>query len=43
MWEVEYTNEFAKWWDTLSDEAHISVSATVELLEHLIRGGRLYY
>lgn len=32
-WEVEYTNEFGKWWDTLSEKEQISVDAVVRLLE----------
>jgi hypothetical protein len=31
--EVEYTDEFEAWWNTLSEEEQISVAATVELLE----------
>ena len=32
-WEVEYTDEFGFWWDTLSEEEQISVDASVRLLE----------
>ena len=32
MWEVEYTDEFGKWWDTLTEGAQNSVSASVDLL-----------
>lgn len=35
MWEVEYTDEFGIWWDTLSEKEQISVAAHVELLEKL--------
>jgi hypothetical protein len=35
MWEVEYTNEFGEWWDKLSESEQISVTAHVELLEHM--------
>ncbi len=32
-WEVEYTDEFGSWWDTLSEEEQISIDAVVRLLE----------
>ncbi len=32
-WEVEYTNEFEGWWNTLTEGAQIDISATVGLLE----------
>ena len=32
-WDVEYTNEFEAWWNTLTEEEQISISASVELLE----------
>lgn len=32
-WEVEYTDEFEKWWLNLTEEEQISVAATVQLLE----------
>src|SRR5215210_8365188 len=31
--EVEYTDEFGEWWDTLTDDEQDSVDAGVELLE----------
>ena len=31
--EIEYTDEFEKWWDDLSEHAQIAVSAYVSLLE----------
>ena len=34
-WEVEYTNSFEEWWDTLSEHAQIDIAAVVELLERL--------
>lgn len=40
-WEVEYTDEFGQWWDTLSEEEHISIDAYVHLLEK--RGPTLGY
>ena len=33
-WEIEYTDSFSKWWDTLTEEEKISVDASVRLLEH---------
>ena len=33
MWEVEYTNEFEDWWDTLSEAEQINVASVVGLLE----------
>jgi hypothetical protein len=33
MWSVEYTNEFEEWWDKLTENEQIDVSATVGLLE----------
>ena len=35
MWEVEYTDEFKEWWDTLTDEQQEDVVASVELLRNL--------
>lgn len=32
-WDVEYTDEFGAWWETLSTEEQERVSAAVELLE----------
>ena len=32
-WEVEYTNEFGNWWETLTEEEQVSVAASVTLLE----------
>lgn len=33
MWEVEYTDEFGQWWDTLNEAEQIDISAYVGLLE----------
>jgi len=33
MWEVEATNEFKEWWDTLAESVQDSISAVVALLE----------
>src|SRR5689334_6173960 len=32
-WEVEYTDEFEQWWDTLSEEEQKEIGAKVALLE----------
>lgn len=32
-WEVEFTDEFAEWWDSLSAEEQESVNASVRLLQ----------
>ncbi|MEY2632902.1 MAG: hypothetical protein RIR00_1556 [Pseudomonadota bacterium] len=34
-WEVEYTDEFGRWWSALSDKEQASVAASVSLLERL--------
>ena len=31
-WDVEYTDEFAEWWDELGAKEQVSVSASVDLL-----------
>lgn len=33
-WEIEYTDEFEQWWETLSIDEQISITASVELLEN---------
>jgi hypothetical protein len=33
MWEVEYTDEFDEWWNTLDEKEQIDVAASVGLLE----------
>ena len=35
MWEVEYTDEFGQWWDSLDEDEQESVAASVELLRRL--------
>lgn len=40
-WEVEYTDEFGKWWDELNQNEHETITAYVGLLEQ--RGPRLPY
>jgi hypothetical protein len=32
-WEVEYTDEFEAWWESLSEDEQVEISAKVELLE----------
>lgn len=32
-WEVEFTDEFGRWWDTLGEPVHVSIDAVVRLLE----------
>ena len=34
-WEVEYTDEFERWWNELSEDEQESVAASGELLERL--------
>lgn len=32
-YEIEHTDEFEGWWNTLAEAEHIEITATVELLE----------
>jgi hypothetical protein len=32
-WEIEFTDEFEAWWDSLSEEAQDAIDAAVEVLE----------
>ena len=41
MWEVEYTDEFGEWWESLSEAEQEDVRANVGLLQQL--GPRLPY
>jgi hypothetical protein len=34
-WDVEYTDEFGIWWETLSEREQIAVAVTVGLLERM--------
>lgn len=34
-WEVEYTEDFSKWWHNLNEEETISIDACIRLLEQL--------
>jgi len=33
VWDVEFTDQFEAWWDTLSTEEQQSIDAAVGLLE----------
>jgi len=33
MWEIEYTNEFEKWWETLTEAEQKRISFSVNLLK----------
>jgi hypothetical protein len=33
MWEVEYTDEFAEWWQSLSDKQQAVIDSGVKLIE----------
>lgn len=35
MWEIEYTDEFERWWISLSEGEQIDVAAVIDLLEFL--------
>ena len=37
MWDIEVTDQFVQWWDTLSVEDQEPIEAAVELLEQLGR------
>jgi len=41
MYEVEYTDEFEEWWESLTEDEQISIAASVELLEQF--GSQLKY
>ncbi|MCZ7596976.1 MAG: hypothetical protein M5U09_03375 [Gammaproteobacteria bacterium] len=32
-WNVEYTREFGRWWETLSEAEQVDIDAVVRLLE----------
>lgn len=40
-WTVEFTDEFEKWWNSLTEAEQTSITASVELLEDL--GPKLGY
>lgn len=35
MWEIEYTDEFKEWWDTLTEGQQEDLVVSVELLKNL--------
>jgi hypothetical protein len=35
VWEIEYTDEFGGWWDSLTTDEQESLAASVELLRQL--------
>jgi len=35
MWEIEYTDEFEQWWQTLTEQQQIDLVASVEVLAQL--------
>lgn len=35
MWQVEFTEEFGRWWDGLSSAQQTAIDASVQLLERL--------
>ncbi len=35
MWQVEYTDEFEEWWNTLSPDAQEAIAHDVGVLEHV--------
>ncbi|MCV6638330.1 type II toxin-antitoxin system RelE/ParE family toxin [Candidatus Albibeggiatoa sp. nov. NOAA] len=41
VWEIEYTDEFGKWWDSLTESEQERIYAIVSLLEE--RGTKLGY
>ncbi len=32
-WDIEYTDEFGMWWNSLSEDEQVSLAASVQLLE----------
>jgi hypothetical protein len=34
VWDIEFTEQFSKWWNGLKEEEQITVDASVRLLEH---------
>ncbi len=41
VWEVEYTDDFGKWWEGLNDRSQEDIDVSVRLLEQ--RGPQLSY
>ena len=43
MWEIEYTDEFGEWWDTLSEEEQKRVSFDDRFYDVMIpRADKIY-
>jgi len=34
MWEVEYSDAFGDWWESLSESEQASIDASIQLVEH---------
>ena len=32
-WDIEYTDEFGRWWNTLTEAEQVSLAASVQLLQ----------
>ena len=43
MWEIEYTDEFEEWWNTLSEGLQIDITVTVDLLSQFGRNLQFPY
>ena len=41
--EIEYTEQFLKWWHSLKEEEQITVDASIRLLEHFGSNLRFLY
>ena len=35
MWTVEYTDEFGRWWESLTEDEQVALDVSVRLLEQL--------
>ena len=35
MWEIEFLDEFGRWWETLTEDEQASLDASIRLLEEL--------
>lgn len=38
MWEVEFTDNFGRWWDSLTEDEQDAVAAGVELIRRFVAG-----
>ncbi len=41
-WNVEYTDEFGGWWQSLSENEQVELDASIQLLEELTRAGQRF-